>query len=144
MSIEITKVTFADLEQLSGLYTELTGENSNKSKMETVFNKINSDKNCILLCAKQNGMLVGSVYAVICKDLTGKCNPFMIVENVIVKSSMQNKGIGKLLMNSLEEFAKRKNCSYIFLVSASHRKQAHQFYHRLGYNVDVKGFKKYL
>lgn len=144
MNIEIKKATSYDLEQLSNLYAELIGEKSNKAKMETVFKQIDLNDNCILLCAKQKDMLLGSVYGVVCYDLTGECNPFMVVENVIVKDGMQNQGIGKLLMNSLEDFAKSKNCSYIFLVSASHRKQAHQFYNRLGYDVDVKGFKKYL
>lgn len=144
MNIKIEKAEINDLEQLSDLYAELIGEKSDITKMKTVFEQINSNDNCILLCAKQNDILLGSVYGVVCCDLTGECNPFMIVENVIVKSGIQNQGIGKLLMSSLELFAKSKNCSYIFLVSASHRTQAHQFYKRIGYNVDVKGFKKYL
>lgn len=40
----------------------------------------------------------------------------------------QGSGIGKKLMNALEDFAMENLCSYIILASSKNREQAHRFY----------------
>ena len=110
------------------------------------FDLINLDKDYLLIGAKDdNGNLVGSLLGIICKDLGGDCRPYIIVENVIVKSSYRGMGIGKVLMTFIEDFARMKNCYFTMLVSAFRRKDSHKFYESIGYANDVvKGFKKYL
>jgi len=77
--------------------------------------------------------------------LERKTNPYIIIENVIVKSSCRGMGIGKLLMSFIEDFARMKNCYFTMLVSAFRRKDSHEFYESIGCANDVvKGFKKYL
>ena len=78
---------------------------------------------------------------IVCLDLIGNCNPYMLVENVVVLSEFRGKGIGKLLMNSLEEFGQEHNCNYVVLVSGSQRSEAHKFYQSIGYELQA-GFKK--
>lgn len=53
-----------------------------------------------------------------------------------VNESHQGNGIGKILMDSIEDYAKLKNISYIRLNSAEHRVLAHKFYEKIGYNGD--------
>ena len=82
--------------------------------------------------------------AIICHDVVGECRPFMVLENVIEKSSCRGKGIGKKLISYIEDYAREKKCYYIFFVSSFDRKSAHKFYESLGYNMDVvKGFKNF-
>ena len=48
-------------------------------------------------------------------------------------------------MSFIEEFARKKNCYFTMLVSATRRKNSHKFYESMGYANDVvKGYKKYL
>ena len=144
--ITIEKIIYDDLSDLANLYEELLGRKTNLQKFNESFYLINSDKDYILIGAKDdNGNLVGSLLGIICKDLGGDCRPYIIVENVIVKSSCRGMGIGKLLMSFIEDFARMKNCYFTMLVSAFRRKDSHRFYESIGYANDiVKGFKKYL
>lgn len=53
-----------------------------------------------------------------------------------VEQNMQNKGIGKKLLKSLEDYAVSLNDSFIRLNSRVERIDAHQFYEHLGYVCD--------
>ncbi|ADK16545.1 MULTISPECIES: GNAT family N-acetyltransferase [Clostridium] len=144
--VTITRITYDDLNDLSNLYEELLGKKTNLQKFKDKFTLINSNKNYILIGAKDSdNTLVGSLLGIICQDLGGECKPFMVVENVIVKNNCRRMGIGKTLMTFIESFARKKDCYFTMLVSAFKRKDAHKFYESIGYNNDVvKGFKKYL
>lgn len=144
--ITIMKITYDDLDNLANLYEELLGRKTNLQKLNENFDWINSNKDYLLIGAKDdNGNLVGSLLGIVCKDICGECKPFIVIENVIVKSSCRKMGIGKELMNFIEEFARTRNCYFTMLVSAFSRKDAHKFYESIGYAKDVvQGFKKYL
>lgn len=142
----IAKITYDDLDDLVNLYEELIERKTNLQKFNKSFDWINSNKDYLLIGAKDdNGNLVGSLLGIVCQDLVGECKPFLVIENVIVKSDCRKMGIGKELMSFIEEFARTRNCYFTMLVSAFSRKDAHKFYESIGYAKDVvKGFKKYL
>ena len=143
--IEIKKVERTDLENLSLLMEELSGKKSKNNLIEKNLELISKNDNYILLGARINGKLLGTLMGIICYDLVGECRPFMVIENVIVSHSSRDSGIGKKLMIEIENIAKIRKCSYIFFVSSSRRRDAHKFYESLGYEPDkVKGYKKHL
>jgi len=133
-----------ELQDLSLLYEELIGERSDMEKMREAYRRMAADPRCLLLGARDEGRLIGSVYAILCEDLIGACRPFMVIENVIVSAKARRSGAGRMLMECAEAAARRHGCTYIMLVSAAYRKEAHAFYRALGYDADVRGFKKYL
>ena len=53
-----------------------------------------------------------------------------------VNPDFQGRGIGKKLMNKLEEYALDNNISFIRLNSAMKREEAHKFYEHIGYSCD--------
>lgn len=137
--------TVNDLESLAQLYEELSGEETNLFQMKENFKLIESNPNYIVLTAKEDSLVVGSVMGIICLDLVGKCKPFMVLENVVVKSTWHGKGIGVKLMEEIERIGRNRNCYYTMFVSGGHRKESHKFYEAVGYDLDlVQGFKKYL
>lgn len=144
--IKIEKANHSDIEDLTKLYEELLGRETNLEKFNESFNLIDSNNNYTLIIARdEDKNVVGSILGIICYDLGGDCKPFMVIENLIVKSNCRNMGIGKKLMIFIEEFARQRNCYFTMLVSAYKRKEAHRFYESIGYANDVvKGFKKYL
>jgi GNAT superfamily N-acetyltransferase len=134
-----------DLEELGLLYQDLTGEAADLEKMAQTFQWMNVDPDYILLGAKLDDQLAGSLMGIICYELLGPCRPFMVVENVIVGGRFRRQGIGKALMEAIEAVAREKGCYLIQLVSSGHRKEAHQFYESMGYGTDpVRGFRKFL
>ncbi|MDS0526909.1 GNAT family N-acetyltransferase [Clostridium sp. SHJSY1] len=144
--VSIARISTNDLESLADLYKELLYVEANLEKMKNTFQWIDSNDNYILLGARDgNNNLVGSILGIICQDIIGGCRPFMVIENVIVKSNFRNLGVGKILIQYLENYALKRNCSYTMLVSSSYRKESHKFYQAVGYDIDaVQGFKKYL
>ncbi|MHB8124262.1 MAG: hypothetical protein ACYDEJ_01245 [Desulfitobacteriaceae bacterium] len=78
---ECFKGPTSDLLSLSNLFEELAGITTDILKMNDQFILIESDPSYIVLVAKEEELVVGSVMGVICRDLVGNCNPFMVVEN---------------------------------------------------------------
>jgi len=134
------------LGQLAILYEELTGTKTNRALMESLYKKIADHTDYILMGAKDAEQgLVGSVMGIICTDPVGECQPFMVLENLIVKETSHRQGVGQQLVNFIENCARERNCYYIMLVSLAKRKKAHAFYESMGYGRGiVQGFKKYL
>lgn len=144
--ITIDKLTFEDLTELKLLYEDaFEGSVTEYSRMIETYNRIKNNSNYIVLCAKTDGKVVGSVMGIVSDELFGKCLPFMVVENVAVLKEYRRLGVAKKLMVSLEEQAKMNNCTTILFVSSEHRTGAHKLYESLGYGADkVNGYRKRL
>jgi phosphoglycolate phosphatase len=134
-----------DLKELSLLFKELMGMECDEEKMNQTFRHIQNDESYILLVAEEESKIVGTLMGIICYDLVGACEPFLVIENVVVKEDQRGKGVGKALLREIEKRAKVEKVNYSMLLSGVNREAAHHFYERNGYKGDVaKGFKKYL
>lgn len=143
--ITIESVQQGDLHGLKELYEDAFGGKTDFEKMTETFSKIKNDPNHVVLVAKAENKVVGSVLGVICHELIGNCTPFMVLEDVAVLSAFRRNGIARLLMMQIEEQAKLKGCNMILFVSSIHREAAHKLYESLGYGTDkVNGYRKRL
>lgn len=57
------------------------------------------------------------------------------VEGLVVEDEFRGNRIGALLVESAEEWARKRGCSTLRLLSNVIRERAHTFYARLGYEV---------
>lgn len=143
--ITIRSIKENELLALSQLYQELMGQQTNQLKLEQVYRTIQHNEQYIILGAFDEEQLVGSLMGIICHDLVGDCKPFMVIENVIVSPVVRRQGVGKKLMQEIENMARQRDCYYIIFVSGEQRKEAHQFYERLGFKDEkVEGYRKHL
>ena len=144
--VTINKLAFDDLMGLKLLYEDaFVGSLTNYTRMTEVYNEINNLSTHIILVARKDNKIVGSVMGVVCNELFGECLPFMVVENVAVLNAYRRLGIAKQLMTELEKQSKIKNCTAILFVSSAHRTGAHKLYESLGYGLDkVNGYRKRL
>lgn len=142
----IEKINSNDLVELADLYKELSGNKTDMEKMKESFDWMNNNPDYILIGAKDDKEnLVGSLLGILCHDVVGECKPFMVLENVIVKSNSRRLGVGKQLMSFIEDYCRKRKCYYIIFVSSKNRMESHRFYESLGYDINaVQGFKKYL
>lgn len=142
--ITIKHIKSDDLSGLCQLYDELVNRVNNYTKLVDVYQSIQNNDNYIILGAFNDEGLVGSLMGIICYDLVGECQPFMVIENVIVSNRVRRQGIGKKLMLEIEQIAKERGCYYIIFVSGDQRKEAHAFYENLGFKDEkVEGYRKH-
>ena len=78
--------------------------------------------------------LLGYVHAEVYESLYSKAG-FNILA-LAVLPQRQGKGIGKALLEGLEQETKRRGYEFIRLNSADHRIGAHTFYEKVGYTCD--------
>ena len=96
----------------------------------------------IIIIAKQNneviGYIHGSPYELLYSD------SLINILGFVVKEKFRNNGVGNVLMEKLEYWAKGNGYSGIRLVSGFDRLNAHRFYERHGYfyRKDQKNFIK--
>ena len=143
--VKVEKIKESELEKLAELYYQLGNKESDIYKMKTVFKMINNNPDYYLLGVKTNGLLVGTAMTIICRDLFFNCQPFIVIENVIIDKEYQRKGYGSLLFSKIHNIAKENKCYYIMLLSNRKRQTSHEFYKKMGYESDDNlAFKKYL
>jgi GNAT superfamily N-acetyltransferase len=61
---------------------------------------------------------------------------YLEVDNFVVDEKYRRHGVGKLLIEWCEEYARDQNCCMIGLDSYVFADQAHRFYFRLGYKIE--------
>ncbi|MDU4961492.1 MAG: GNAT family N-acetyltransferase [Sporomusaceae bacterium] len=144
--LTIVPVQASDLDQLAVLSRELCGRTVNMARLRDAVEKMLANHDYILLGAKDaQQRLVGFVMAIICLDIVGDCRPFAVMENLIVAEKARGLGAGRMLVAAIEQQARDRDCYYLMFNSLAERKQAHQFYARIGYAKGiVEGFKRYL
>ena len=64
-----------------------------------------------------------------------KCPKSGEVSELIVSKRARNSGIGKSLMNKMEQYFKSINCEYIFIDVFGYNKNAIEFYKKQGYHT---------
>ncbi len=144
--ITIERLIFEDLQGLKHLYEDaFENSKTDYDNMISSFNQIKDNPNYLILCAKSDGLIVGSVLGVICNELFGQCKPFMVLEDIAVLKTHRRLGIAKQLLHKIEDCAKSAECSMIVFVSSEHRTGAHKLYESVGYGLDkVNGYRKRL
>jgi len=144
--ISIESIQLADLQQYAVLCNMLFGSKTNLAQLEKIVKKIISNPDYILVGAKdENKQLLGAVTGITCMDTVGECQPFMVLENLIVSEKSRRQGVGKQLVNYIENNARDRNCYFVMLMSLVKRAEAHMFYEAIGYSRNIaQGYKKYL
>ena len=98
-------------------------KNYDKKINESIFSSDEVDG----IVALEKGNVLGYASIHYIKKITRKSG---IIEDVVVKENKRGKGIGKLLVNTLIEKAKKNNCDKIILSSSEKNLK---FYQKLGF-----------
>ena len=141
----IRTVQVKDAPQIRDLCHQVLGYNSTLEKVATQIDKFNQPDSghfCFVYEEDQTGHILGYVEAEAYESIYS--DPGLNVLGLAVFPFAQGRGIGRQLMERVEEFAKSSHYAFIRLNSASHRKEAHVFYERIGYegNKTQKRFLK--
>ena len=141
----IRTVQVKDALQIRDLCHQALGYDSTIEKVAAQIEKFNlpdSAHVCFVYEEEQTGNILGYVEAEIYESLYSDAG--LNILGLAVFPFAQGRGIGRQLMERMEDFAKSHQYTFIRLNSASHRKEAHVFYEHIGYegNKTQKRFLK--
>ena len=115
----------------------------NMTNMKDVFGKGVDSENQYYLCAEKGGVIVGFCSLAVKNNLwqQGKLGH---IDEIVVEETFRGNGIGKELLNRISQTARTLGCKRIELDSAHHRKEAHEFYEKNGFENRALLFSKTL
>lgn len=145
MSVICRKATPKDVEGLEPVMLVISSKMGERERVSQMIEAMGRDPQKYLLVAEdtETGELLGSLFGLCFEDICEDCRPILLVENVAVLEKCQGMGIGRLMFEEIERWAREEwNAHYEILASGLNRHGAHKFYNRLGFE-EVKGFKKH-
>lgn len=114
------------------------------ANQRAAFDEIDADVNQDLLVGEFDGQIVCTAQVTWMRMLAADGGLYCQVEAVRTAPDMRGRGIGALLMESIEGEARKRGAARIQLTSNKERTRAHAFYEGLGYVPSHVGMKKYL
>jgi len=96
-----------------------------------------------LLVAAVGGNVVATADLLVVPNLSHGGRPRAIVDNVVVDEAARGGGIGAALFAEIFRWTEDSGCYKVELVSLEHRRRAHAFYRRLGFEAMAIGFRRY-
>lgn len=145
MGITVREARESDVYDLHEVMLEIS-DNGIKDKElgKKMITEIAADKRQCMLVAVDEGLnkVVGSAYGIVFPDICEDGRPILLIENVAVLKSCQGMGVGRKIMEAIENFGHSHDVHYEMLVSGLERVGAHGFYKAIGYE-EKKAFKKY-
>ena len=141
--IEIRELKEDDIESLEKLYRQFWNENSNVHSMKMQFSTLSTNADYVFLIAEVDKKIVGSIMGIVCYELYGKCEPFFLMEDLVVDECHRRIGVGKALVYELEKIAKQKGCYQILFITEANRKNTIKFYESIEFDSKKYiGFKR--
>lgn len=90
------------------------------------------DPHHFLLVHEADGQVDGTVFVNFCPDLKFGTLPYAVVENLVVHQERRGNGIGRRLMQEVENLAREQRATKIMLMS--NRQESHRFFQMQGYD----------
>ncbi len=138
-----------DLEEILALHADgsmhyYTEPSSVSVNQRAAFDEITADTFQDLLVGELDGHIVCTAQITWMRMLAADGGLYCQVEAVRTASSMRGRGIGALLMESIEGEARKRGAARIQLTTNKERTRAQSFYESLGFIPSHIGMKKYL
>ncbi|MGL1890821.1 MAG: GNAT family N-acetyltransferase [Spirochaetaceae bacterium] len=140
--MEVREILHEDLESIYNLSKQL-GYTYSKNKMDkriVELIKSTNDKIFVAFDPRTNSV-TGYIHLQVYKTLY--FDSLLNILGIVVDKDIRNKGIGSLLINKAEEYAKNESCVGIRANSGSSRISAHSFYRKSGF-MDESDQKKFI
>lgn len=132
MSIILRLYEKKDFTGLQALLDTTYGSTIERDVFEREY--ITDNRNVLVAVDSDFGNVVGSTFVELQQDYV-RPSKIAYITYVAVDEAYRKRGVGKQLIQKVEELCEEWNCSAIELTSANFRVGAHEFYKRLGFTV---------
>ena len=141
-------INIADAPEVAGICKAALGYDVDVESVKRQIEKLTNDKNQHIIIGyedEKTRKIIGFVHAQVYESFYSDLG--LNILGLAVNPDFQGRGIGRKLMNKLEQYAVENRISFIRLNSAMKREEAHKFYEHIGYSCDkvqkrfIKKFK---
>ena len=139
--MQITSAKEADIQSILALQIQIYRVDSIASNAAEFLKDQLNDNSCEVLVAKNDGVIVGTATIYYIK-VAARGKPYALLEGLVVDKKQRHHGIGSKLFKECVEVARRKNCYKMIFTSGNDRKDAHDFYEKLGFKKWGAEFRK--
>jgi ribosomal protein S18 acetylase RimI-like enzyme len=135
-----------DLPELVSLLGQLHAEDAppDMERLSATFAQMLATPARAVLVACVGEALVGTLDLEVVANLTHGGRPWAGIENVVVDAAYRRRGVGRALAEVAVELAREAGCYKLQLLSREDRQAAHALYEASGFDVRVRGFRRYL
>lgn len=144
LKVKIREAAKKDLFSILSLYAQpdMYGEGGISLKQAgLIFNKMKKYPNYKVYVAVIDGVVIGTFALLIMDNLANMGKSSGIVEDLVVHTDWQKKGIGRQMMQFAMQICRQNNCYKLVLSCNIKRKKAHNFYKNLGFKQHGYSFK---
>lgn len=137
MSVHIRQADSRDVAAVLSLYAQIDFNNDavlTEAAAQKIFAEFARYPSYRLFVAMDAVQVVGSYALLVMHNMAHGGMPSAVVEDVVVASAEQGRGIGRQMMSHAKEQAKAAGCYKLALSSNRARHAAHAFYESLGFD----------
>jgi GNAT superfamily N-acetyltransferase len=127
----VREATRADAESLAALLGEL-GYPARTHSLPQRLERLQASGTTIALVAERNHRVLGLATAHILRAMHTDDDVAWLTL-LVVTGTVRREGVGRKLVEAVEEWVQSKGCPRMSVPSGVHRSEAHEFYDRLGY-----------
>jgi GNAT superfamily N-acetyltransferase len=142
VDVTIRATEAADTDALADLMTQL-GYETRASEMQMRMEAILADKHYATFVAVSKGRVCGMIGTFTCYSYEHN-SPSGRILVLVVSEKMRGRGVGHALIAAAEKDLAQKNISRVAVNTRFERKEAHEFYEKLGYSRNGFRFVKEL
>ena len=131
------EINIEDAPKVAEICKVALGYDINVESVKRQIEKLTNDENQHIIIGYEDEntrKIIGFVHAQMYESFYS--NLGLNILGLAVNPDFQGRGIGRKLMNKLEDYAVDNNISFIRLNSAMKREEAHKFYEHIGYSCD--------
>ena len=131
------EINIADTPEVAEICKAALGYDVDVESVKKQIEKLTNDKNQHIIIGyeyEKTRKIIGFVHAQMYESFYSDLG--LNILGLAVNPDSQGRGIGRKLMNKLEDYAVDNNISFIRLNSAMKREEAHNFYEHVGYTCD--------
>ncbi len=129
----IRTACLSDAHAVAEIYKFDLGYETDINLIKKRLNNLDNNRETVFV-AELDGEVVGVIHAETFETLYYK--PIANVLSLAVRENRRQQGIGKALMSEVEKWSKSKGLDEIRIESACHRKAAHGFYRKIGFDSE--------
>ncbi|MHC5933158.1 GNAT family N-acetyltransferase [Nostoc sp.] len=129
--IKIRQATIKDVERIASLCEQLEYSVRNQQIEQRLTKIKNNDAHIVYVATLEDEYLIGWAHAHISELIIIPTQT--IIFGLVVDKNYRHNGIGRLLMQQIEQWADVLGCEGVILRSNIKRKEAHLFYEKIGY-----------